>query len=45
MLLHKTHGKQNMDMEIALPFVVLAVMDCPVRTHSLADKIPLHGSI
>ena len=30
-----------MDMEIALSFVVLAVMDCPVSTHSLVNKIPL----
>ena len=29
-------------MEIALSFVVLAVMDCPIRTHSFVNKIPLH---
>ena len=31
-----------MDMEIALSFVVLAVMDCPISAHSFINKIPLH---
>ena len=31
-----------MDMEIALSFVVLAVVDCPISAHSLINKIPLH---
>ena len=31
-----------MDMEIALSFIVLAVMDCPICTHSFVNKIPLN---